>query len=501
MIQKEGVSVKLGLNVTEFERGLENSKKTVEGWSGRINKIISTVTFGAISGGLGFAAIGGFFNGLIDKAKSLAAISKTVGLSAESTQGFMRMVKSAVDSEGAANGLGKLNVKVGEARAGVVEASRVFSDLGIGLFNTKGEARGMESVLRDVLDRFRDVQDPAERARMAVKLFGESGAAMASALAKGSSELDRMANKMGNLTSGQIAAINQAKRSMSGMGDWAMSALAYGVVGAKVAWADYRGGLLGASKAVGEFGAESAAVAAARAYEAPGKKLGLSPEETKALAEQDRKIAAREAKAQSAARRILELDEKIQGIKYDIADFEDGTFEHQKAMLDLKDAELDRDEQAKLMREAREKQDDAATARQKTMNILVEQEANLRAAAGAAKGDLGKGVADRSAFTLPEIAAGVLSRNVPAQINRDIILARRVQFDEAFAKRMRGIGRPDLAAAATREALFLRPQISTLNSGEQSPLGALVDRADKTLKELHAINFKLESLSPTQDPG
>ena len=499
MIQKEGVSVKLGLNVIEFERGLENSKKTVEGWSGRINKIISTVTFGAISGGLGFAAIGGFFNGLIDKAKNLAAISKNVGLSAESVQGFTRMVKSAADSEGAANGLQKLNVEVGKARSGVVEAKKVFEDMGVGLFNTKGEARGMESVLRDVLDRFRDVQDPAERARMAVKLFGESGAAMASALAKGSSELDRMANKMGNLTSGQIAAINQAKRSMSGMGNWAMVGGAYAVGLAKLAWADYRGGISGAVKTYNEYGAESAAVAAARAYEAPGKKLGLSPEETKALAEQDQKIAAREAKAQSAARQVLELDERIQGIKYDIADAEEGSFEQQKLMLDLKDKELDREDQMKKMREEREKLDDAASARQKVLNDLTAQEVNLKAAANAARGDVGKAIGDRSAFTLPEVAAGVLSRNVPAQINRDIFLARRVQFDEAFAKRMRGIGRPDLAAAATREALFLRPQISTLSSVEQTPLGALVDRADKTLKELHAINFKLANLGITSD--
>lgn len=76
--------------------------------------------------------------------------------------------------------------RLGEARGGSVEASKIFKDLNVDLDEIERNGEGLEDVLARVSDGFAAIEDPARRSALAQKLFEEGGAALLTVLSRGS---------------------------------------------------------------------------------------------------------------------------------------------------------------------------------------------------------------------------------------------------------------------------------------------------------------------------
>lgn len=79
-----------------------------------------------------------------------------------------------------------------EAAKGTGEAKAALEELDIKLTDSSGNMRGTEELLHDVADAFARVKNPADRVRLAFKLFDSEGVGLVNMLAQGSEELRRM---------------------------------------------------------------------------------------------------------------------------------------------------------------------------------------------------------------------------------------------------------------------------------------------------------------------
>src|ERR671919_557903 len=127
---------------------------------------------------LGAATVGGL-GALIDRSISAAdAIGKTadkIGVGVEALQRFTR--------------------RAAEAAQGTGEAKDALAQMGIALRDQSGNLRRSEDLLVDVADAFARIEDPAERVRLAFKLFDSEGVALVNLLRGGSGALEEMRDR------------------------------------------------------------------------------------------------------------------------------------------------------------------------------------------------------------------------------------------------------------------------------------------------------------------
>jgi hypothetical protein len=82
--------------------------------------------------------------------------------------------------------------RAAEAAQGTGEAKDALAQMGIALRDQSGNLRRSEDLLADVADAFARLEDPAERVRLAFKLFDSEGVALVNLLRGGSDALDEM---------------------------------------------------------------------------------------------------------------------------------------------------------------------------------------------------------------------------------------------------------------------------------------------------------------------
>jgi len=156
-----------------------------------------TLTMGmrALGGALiGGAAIGGLAT-LIDRSISAAdAVAKTadkLGVGIEALQELRFAAQLAgVEQQTLDMGLQRFTRRVAEAARGTGEAKQALTDMGIALRDQHGNIRRSEDLLNDVAEAFTRTADPAERLRLAFKLFDSEGVAMVNMLVGGADALE-----------------------------------------------------------------------------------------------------------------------------------------------------------------------------------------------------------------------------------------------------------------------------------------------------------------------
>ncbi len=149
----------------------------------------------ALGGALvGAAAVGGLAT-LIDRSISAAdAIGKTadklsVGIEALQELRFAAQL-AGVQQQTLDMGLQRFTRRVAEAAKGTGEAKQALTDMGIALRDQHGNIRRSEDLLNDVAEAFKRTEDPAERLRLAFKLFDSEGVAMVNMLVGGADALE-----------------------------------------------------------------------------------------------------------------------------------------------------------------------------------------------------------------------------------------------------------------------------------------------------------------------
>lgn len=95
--------------------------------------------------------------------------------------------------DGLANGMRFLQRNMSMAGQGSIESVKAFRDLGVSTQQLKVAGDNVGATLGILADRFQQVQDPAERTRLAMQIFGKGGSEMLQVMAEGSDGLRKLA--------------------------------------------------------------------------------------------------------------------------------------------------------------------------------------------------------------------------------------------------------------------------------------------------------------------
>ncbi len=129
--------------------------------------------------GVSLAGIGAMIKSSIDSADALDEMAQRTGIAVESLSLLVPAAElSAVSTEKFEAGLKKLATGMLEAATGSEASAQNFEALGVAVQNQGGTLRDSEQVLLDLADRFQAMPDGAEKAALAVDIFGKAGAEM-----------------------------------------------------------------------------------------------------------------------------------------------------------------------------------------------------------------------------------------------------------------------------------------------------------------------------------
>lgn len=186
-------------------KSVANALKDLEGKAGKSTKTILggfsglNVGFNALVQNVKFAA--GIIGKAVDQINQVDAMAKTAkaaGLSAEAYQELAHAANLAGLEHGAFDSAAiKLNVSLGKAAQGSKRQVDALNALGVTSTDTN-------VALGQIADGLATIENPAERARLAVVLFGEAGPRMVEMLGQGSAALDEMRSSASKLTDEQV---------------------------------------------------------------------------------------------------------------------------------------------------------------------------------------------------------------------------------------------------------------------------------------------------------
>ena len=187
--------VTLGFDTSGFEHGSERATQIAK----RDSAVIKNEISGArrAIGDLATAFIGveavQAARRALDYAASIKSVATQTGVSRRELQEY-RFVASQTDltQQDMDGSLQKLTKTIGEAKAGTKEQATLFRDLGIAVEDANGRVYSAGEVLPKIADALSRIKDPATRARLEVKLFGEAGQKLDSLLSQGSRGIETM---------------------------------------------------------------------------------------------------------------------------------------------------------------------------------------------------------------------------------------------------------------------------------------------------------------------
>ena len=205
---------------SRMERDLKDVSRGLGGLDGAFGAVASGA--GRLSGALGTLGVGlsavGFVQmvrGALDAAGGLGELAEQAGVSTDALQILtFAGAQAGVSAEQIQGGFEKLTRRIGEAAAGNEEAAIGFANLGVSIRNTDGTLRPTERVFADIAEAISKISDPAERARVAVDVFGRAGQKLLPILSQGRAGLigvEEAARRAGAVLSGEtIAAADSA---------------------------------------------------------------------------------------------------------------------------------------------------------------------------------------------------------------------------------------------------------------------------------------------------
>lgn len=141
--------------------------------------------------------------------EALDQLSQKTGIAIQSIQGWsVIMAENGFQAETLTGSMRTLSKQVIEARNPASQAATTFDELGISI-TALGST---ESTIRAVADKFKEMPDGAEQARLAVTLFGKAGLDMIPMLNRGAAAFDESkaaSERFGAVLSGsQVQALN-----------------------------------------------------------------------------------------------------------------------------------------------------------------------------------------------------------------------------------------------------------------------------------------------------
>ena len=138
---------------------------------------------GIAAAGLGITAIA---LPVANTADELANLAQKTGVSVEALSGLTYVAKmSDTDLQGLVKGLQRLSVAMFDTQTQGEEGSAALKALGVSAVDASGQIRPTEQVLLDLADKFANMPDGADKAALAMKLFGKEGMSLIPLLNQG----------------------------------------------------------------------------------------------------------------------------------------------------------------------------------------------------------------------------------------------------------------------------------------------------------------------------
>jgi hypothetical protein len=195
-------ALKITANVAG-ENNIRRLQNSMQGLEGRI-KNTSMAADLLVTGikGLAAAAVTGGVLALAKSAINLADdmrdLSQRTGVSIQALGQFKVAAElSGTSLEGVAKGLNFLNKNMVNAATGSKDAAAAFKTIGVATTDAQGNLRSADKVFLDIADRFATLRDGPEKAALAMKVFGKSGAELIPVLNLGSQEIQRFGLNIG----------------------------------------------------------------------------------------------------------------------------------------------------------------------------------------------------------------------------------------------------------------------------------------------------------------
>lgn len=188
--------INIGITATTagLTRGLDRASSAVGSFASRLTSLPALLAGAgaAIGVGLSVNALKNWTAGAAESIDETAKLSDRLGLATEDLAGFQHAASLAgVSNEKLASGLGKFQVNIAKAAEGTGDAAKVLTELG--LAPQELLKAGTSDALKSVADALNAIDNPAEKARAAVAIFGKAGLELLPFLSEGRAGLDAMA--------------------------------------------------------------------------------------------------------------------------------------------------------------------------------------------------------------------------------------------------------------------------------------------------------------------
>jgi hypothetical protein len=155
---------------------------------------------GALAGVATVGGLAALVNRSISAADAIGKTADKIGVGVEALQELRFAAKaSGIEQQTLDMALQRFVRRTAEAAQGTGEAKDALAQLGITLRDQDGHLRRSEDLLADVADAFARIEDPAERVRLAFKLFDSEGVALVNLLGDSSGALDQMRERARDL--------------------------------------------------------------------------------------------------------------------------------------------------------------------------------------------------------------------------------------------------------------------------------------------------------------
>jgi hypothetical protein len=165
-------------------RGLKKSRAEVKSFANFTTSTLSKMGAG-VAGVLAVDQLADAFFRTAESIDSVGSASERLGVSTEALVGLQHGAElSGVSAEALTAAMTKLSRLIGEASSGTKSAIASFNSLGVSFKNLEGIP--LDQALGTIADKMNEIENPTDRVRIAMELFGKGGAPMLDLLKEGS---------------------------------------------------------------------------------------------------------------------------------------------------------------------------------------------------------------------------------------------------------------------------------------------------------------------------
>ena len=170
------IRVNLGLDSAQFQAGLASASKNMDAMAQKASAFGVKVGL-AISAAA--AGVGAFVKMTSSSAAATGDVADRLGVAVESLQELRHAAEmSGIGVQNFDMAFRRFIRRSSEAARGTGAAKDAFKELGVSLTDNQKRMRSSEDIFNDVADAMGKIKDPANRLRLAFKMFDTDGAAM-----------------------------------------------------------------------------------------------------------------------------------------------------------------------------------------------------------------------------------------------------------------------------------------------------------------------------------